>query len=66
MKSNRFELEIESKLENLSIIADFITEAMKQLVCRPGNHLQGSDGSRRSLHQHNPVRIFRAEGYYYT
>ena len=32
MKSNRFELEIESKLGNLSTINDFVTEAMKQLA----------------------------------
>ena len=31
MNSNRFALEIESKLENLSAINDFVTEAMKQL-----------------------------------
>ena len=35
MKSNRFELEIESKLENLSAINDFVTEAMKQLAADP-------------------------------
>lgn len=31
MRSNRFELEIEGKLENLSVVADFMSEAMKQL-----------------------------------
>ena len=31
MKSNRFELKIESKLENLSVIGDFIADATKQL-----------------------------------
>ena len=30
MKSNRFELEIEGKLENLSVISDFIAKAMKK------------------------------------
>ena len=31
MKSNRFELKVESKLENLSVIGDFVAEATKQL-----------------------------------
>ena len=31
MKSNQFELEIDAKLENLSLIADFIETAMRQL-----------------------------------
>ena len=31
MKSNRFELETKSKLENLLVISDFVAEAMKQL-----------------------------------
>ena len=30
MKSNQFELEIDAKLENLSLIADFIETAMRQ------------------------------------
>ena len=31
MKSNRFELKVESKLENLPVISDFIIDAVKQL-----------------------------------
>ena len=30
MKSNRFEVEIESKVENLSVISDFVAESLKQ------------------------------------
>ena len=35
MKSNRFELEVESKLENLPVIGDFLAEAMNQLDIEP-------------------------------
>lgn len=35
MKSNRFELEIESKVENLPVIGDFLAEAMNQLDIEP-------------------------------
>ncbi len=31
VKSNQLELKVEAKLENLAVIGDFITEAMKQL-----------------------------------
>ena len=31
MKSNQLELEVKAKLENLAVIGDFITEAMKKL-----------------------------------
>ena len=31
MKENRFELKVDSKLENLSIISDFITKVMSQI-----------------------------------
>ncbi len=31
MESNRFELEVEGRLENLSVISDFVADAAKQL-----------------------------------
>lgn len=31
MKENQFELKVDSRLENLSIISDFVTKAMRQL-----------------------------------
>ncbi len=37
IKNNRFELEIEGKLENLVVISDFIAEVMKQLGADPAN-----------------------------
>ncbi len=36
MKSNQFKLKIDSKLENLSVIADFIATTMKQLSIEEG------------------------------
>ena len=36
MKSNQFELKIDSELENLSVIADFIATTMKQLGIEEG------------------------------
>ena len=37
MKSNRFELEVDAELKNLSVINDFVTEATKQLGVAPGH-----------------------------
>ena len=38
MKSNKFELQVDSRLENLEVIADFVATSMKQLGIEEGTY----------------------------